>query len=81
MPPKPKNRMIKADDTRTREAITESGTYPVSGRTPVPMMARVRANVRLAEAGTLYAPGDEFTVAQERAASLGDLVTFLCLTY
>lgn len=73
--------MLKKGDVETRDAITESGAYPVSGRTPVPMMARVRANVRLAEAGTLYAPGDEFSVTQERAASLGDLVTFLFLTY
>jgi len=35
---------------------------------------RVRATVRLMEAGTIYDPGAEFEVLADRARQLGDLV-------
>lgn len=39
-----------------------------------PATVTVRARVRLAEAGTMYAPGDEFETTNDRAGALGDLV-------
>lgn len=78
--PKPKNRMVKQADVTTRGKCPPEGGTPNEEAPPAPARTIVRANVRMAEAGIGYAPGDEFEVSYSRAMALGGLATIIKLT-